>query len=107
MQLATGFHYTRVKDQDVQDYNKLKYMIGYMWRNRFFPLIIGIDEKGNRVIYIGGAHTVHSDGKGYPDLYVTIGYSVIINASKKLGLVTTSSTKIEVVSNRERFLKCT
>ena len=31
----------------------------------------------------------------------------MINASKKLSLVTTSSTEIEVVSSRERFLKHT
>ena len=31
----------------------------------------------------------------------------MINISKKLGLVTTSSTEIEIVSCRERFPKCT
>jgi len=42
----------------------------------------------------------------HSSLFMTIEYSVIINILKKLGLVMTSSTKIEVVSNNKMFTKC-
>ena len=57
-------------------------------------------------IYIDGSHAVHADGKGHSELYLTIGKGAMINVSKKLGLVTVSSTETEVVSNGERFPKC-
>ena len=107
MQLATGFHCTRVKAPDVHDYNKLKHMLGYMWKTRYLPLIIEIDEKGDVYIYIDGAHAVHDDGKGHSGLYITMGRGGLINQSKKLGIVTISSTETEIVSTGECFPKCT
>ena len=38
-------------------------------------------------------------------MYVTMGKGAMMNASKKLGLVTTSSTETEVVAKDERFPK--
>ena len=70
-------------------------------------MIITIDKDGVVNIYIDRAHTIHSDGKSYLEIFITMGYSIIINISKKLGVVTINSTKIEVVSNGERFSKCT
>ena len=52
------------------------------------------------------AHAVNNDGRGHSGLYLTMGKGAIMNVSKKLGLVTTSSTEIEVVANGERFPKC-
>ena len=69
-------------------------------------MIIGIDEKGNVIIYINRAYVVHSNRKVYSGLYITMWCSRIINISKKLRLVIVSLTKTEIVSNRERFLKC-
>ena len=40
LQLATGFHCTRVKLPTVQDWGKLRHMLGYMWATRYLPLII-------------------------------------------------------------------
>ena len=59
------------------------------------------------MIYIDEAHAVYSDGKCHSGMFVTMGHGAMINVSKKLGLVTTSSTETEVVSNGERFPKCT
>ena len=70
------------------------------------PLIIIIDDNGNVHIYIDDAHTIYSDARGHSGLFLTIGQGIMINTSKKLGLVTTSSIETEVVLSGERFLKC-
>ena len=82
-------------------------MLGYLWYTRYLPLIIFINGEGNLCIYIDRAHTVHQDSKGHSGLFATMGRRAMMSASKKLGLVTTSSTETEVVSNGEKFLKCT
>jgi len=106
-QLATGFHCTRVKKPTKENWKKLRQLLGYIWKTRFLPLIIGMDDSGNVVIYVDGAHAVHSDGKGHSGLFVTMGTGAMINASKKLRVDTVSSTEPEVVSTGERFPKCT
>lgn len=78
-----------------------------LWCTRYLPLIISIDENGDVCICADGAPAAHADGKGHSGLFVTIGRGAMINASKKLGVVTTSSTETEVVANGERFPKCT
>ena len=70
------------------------------------PLIIAIDEDKNTYAHIDGVYAIHIDTKGHSGLFLTIGQEVIINISKKLGLVTTSSAETEVVSCGERFPKC-
>ena len=54
---------------------------------------------------IDGAHAVHQDGNGHSGLFAIMGRGAMMSISKKLGLVTISSTETEVVLNRERFLK--
>jgi hypothetical protein len=73
---------------------------------RFIPLIIMSDGE-NTVSYIDGAHAVHTDCKGHAGLYLTMGKGAMINISKKIGLVTNSSTETEIVSTGERMPKCT
>ena len=63
-------------------------------------------DDGEVHIYIDGAHAVHNDGRGQLGLYLAMGKGAIMNVSKKLRLVTTSSTEIEVVANGKRFTKC-
>ena len=55
---------------------------------------------------IDRAHAVCSDRKGYSDLFVARGRGSMAHALKKLGCATIISTEAELVSNRERFLKC-
>ena len=100
-----AFYSTRVKDPNVHDWAKLRYTIGYLWKTRFLPLIILIDDKGNVYVHIDGPHAIHADAKGHLDLFLIIGYGAMINASKKLGLVTMSSIETEIVACRERFPK--
>ena len=82
-------------------------MLGYMWNTWYLPLIIEIDDNSDMYIYIDRAHAVHDDGRGYSGLHVTMGRGGIINQSKKLGVVMTSSTETKIVSMEERFPKCT
>ena len=78
-------------------------MSGYIWAIRFLPLIIAINKDSEVQIYIDGAYTVHIDGKGHSGIFLMIGKGRMMNVSKKLGLVTISSTKMEVVADRECF----
>ena len=77
--------------------------MGYIYRTRFLLLIIEINKEGNVHICIDRAHAVYNDAKGHSGLYLTMGHGAMINISKKLGVVTTSSTETEVVSCGERF----
>ena len=70
------------------------------------PMTIATDEGGNVMTCIDGSHAARADGKGHSDLFATIGKGAMIKISKKLGLVTTSSTEAELVSTGERFPKC-
>ena len=105
-QLATGFHCTRVKYSTEEDWAKLKWLQNYIWKTRFIPLIIAINDDGS-IIYIDGAHAVDADAKGHSGLFNTMGKGAMINVSKNLGIVTNSSTKTEIVSTGERMPKCT
>ena len=58
-------------------------------------------------VHIGGSHDVHADSKGHSGLLVMMGTCAMINASKKLGVGTVSSTETEVGSTGHRFAKCT
>lgn len=67
----------------------------YLRKSRFIPLIIMSDA-------------VHADCcKGHAGLFLTMGKGAMLNVSKKLGLVTNSSTETEIVSTGERMPKCT
>jgi hypothetical protein len=105
-QLAVGFCCTRVKEPTEHDWKKLKHLMRYLWTTRFLPLII-MNDGNDTIIYIDGAHAVHNDCKGHSGLFVTQGKGAMINVSKKLGLVTNSSTETEIVATGERLPKCT
>ena len=106
LQLAMGYHCSSVKFPNDDDEDKLKWTIANLWLTRFLPSIIEITEDG-AVIYIDGAHAVHTDAKGHSGMFTTMGRGALLNIAKKLGLVTVSSTETEIVSTGERMPKCT
>ena len=106
VQLPVGFCCTRIQESTDHDWKKLTHLMSYLWTTRFIPLIIMSDGK-DTIIYIDGAHAVHSNCKGHSGLFVTQGKGAMISVSKKLGLVTNSSTETEIVATGERLPKCT
>jgi hypothetical protein len=106
VQLAVGFCCTRIQEPDEHDWKKLTHLMQYLRATRFIPLII-MSDGINTVIYIDGSHAVHSNCKGHSGLFLTQGKGAMINVSKKLGLVTNSSTETEIVATGERLPKCT
>ena len=66
-----------------------------------------INDEGNVHAHINRAHMVHADSKGHSGLFVMFKNGTIISVSKKFGMITNSLTETELVSNRERFPKCT
>ena len=95
-----------MKKPNEDDWNKLTWMMRYVWWTRFIPTIISITED-EAVIYIDGSHAIHNDTKGHSGMFTTMGKGALISAAKKLGIVTTSSTETEIVSTGERLPKCT
>ena len=59
------------------------------------PLIIAITEDGV-IIYIDRAYAVHADMRRHSGLIATMDKGTMISVSKKLGLVTLSSTVPEM-----------
>jgi hypothetical protein len=106
VQLAVGFCCTRIKEPNEHDWKKLTHLMQYLRATRFIPLII-MSDGINTIIYIDGSHAVHSNCKGHSGLFLTQGKGAMINVSKKLGLVTNSSTETEIVATGERLPKCT
>ena len=60
IQSATGYHCTRVKNPNEQDYDNMTWLQRYVWWTRFLPTVIEITEDG-AIIHIDGSHTVHAD----------------------------------------------
>ena len=76
-----------------------------MWSTRFIPLIISIDDKGEVVTCADRSHAVHADGKRHSGMLLNMDKGAIMSASKKLGVVTVSSTGTKIVADGERFQK--
>ena len=74
-----------------------------MWKIIFLPLITSIDDDGIALKCINVAHVVRAIGKGYSGMFVTMGLGAMIDVSKKLGLVTTSSTETEIAASGEQI----
>ena len=60
---------------------------------------MSIDDDGEACVHIDGAHAVHVDRKENSGMHSTMGKVEMMNASKKLGLVTVSSTETEFFSD--------
>lgn len=71
-----------------------------------FKYICGIIAKESRDVVTVDlpGFFLHTEKEG---IVVIIGRGAMVSFSRKLGLVTNSSTETEVVSNGERFPKCT
>ena len=93
IQLATGYHCTRVRCPTERDWEKLSWLMQYIWKTRHIPLIIAISGDESMTIYIDGAHAIHSDARGHSGLFATQGKGAIISVLKKLGVNTVSSTE--------------
>ena len=104
--MSTCYHCTSAKNLNAHDGNKLKHDLGCLWKKRFLPLVISIDDDGDFCIYLDRAYQVHQDGKGHSGLHLTMGTRQMMIVSKKLVLATMSSPETEIVSIGERFPRC-
>ena len=71
----------------------------------FLSLIMSIDNEVNDCIHSDRDHVVHSNRKRHSDVLATIGTGAMMSVSKKLGLISNSSTETDIESNGERFTK--
>ena len=56
-------------------------------------ITLTFDGNGDALTCTDEAHVVHDDGKVHSGLFLTIGKGAMMNASKNLGVVKTSSTE--------------
>ena len=94
-----------MKETTDQDYSKFRHLTGRVWATRFVPLIISTYDKGEVVMRVAGECTAHTDSRGYSGMFLTMGKCAMMSESKKLGVVTVSSTETEIVVDGERFPK--
>ena len=65
-----------------------------------------VDEEGNIMMHVDGSHAVHAFLKGHSGLFVAMGLGSMMSVSKKFALNDNSSIETEILSNGERFPKC-
>ena len=82
------------------------WLLGCLWKTLRLTLTTETDDDGNACVCIEVSHVAHVDGEGCSRLHATRGKGAMIDASRKLGLVMSSSTEIEMLSCGETFPKC-
>ena len=93
LQVSSGRYCTRAKELLEQECIKFKHLSGHAWATRFLPLTFSIGENLDVITCVYGVRAVYNDGRGHSGLFLTMVQGAMMNASKKLGLVTTSCTE--------------
>ena len=97
IQTAIAFLCTRVKDPDVDDWKKLKRVLGYIKDTIFLPLTIGWDGTGNIYWYVDASFAVHNNMRSHTGAMMTFGTGAALSMSTKQKINTKSSTEAEIV----------
>ena len=105
IQVPISFLTTRVHTPTVQNWHKLKRLIGYLRATIGLPLIIRIDGTGRILIFIDGSFAAHTDMRGHTGTMTTMGKGAMLSSSSKQKINTRSSTGCEVVAVDEGITK--
>ena len=97
IQTAVAFLTTRVSQQDLDDWKKLKHLIGYLRGRKDLVLTLSANDAWVMKWYVDAAYGVHADMKGHTGAALTMGKGVPIGASLKQKINTKSSTEAELV----------
>jgi hypothetical protein len=81
--LAVAFLTTRVKGPDIDNWRKLRHMIGYLRSTRKLPLILGADGSGVLSWYVDASFAVHPDMRGHTGGAMTMGRGFPLDKSTK------------------------
>ena len=105
IQVPVAFLTTRVRNPTVQDWGKLKRLIGHIRATIGVPFILKMDDSGRMLLMIDGSFAVHEDMKGHTGMTTTMGKGAILSSSSKQKINTRSSTESEVVAVDEGITK--
>ena len=96
MQTAIAFLTTRVKQPDVDDWNKLGRAVKYLRVTKH--LVLTLEANGNNIVqwWVDASFAVHRDMQSHTGRVLTMGKGAIYVTSKKQKLNTKSSTKAEL-----------
>lgn len=97
IQTAIAFLCTRVKSPDVDDWKKLKRVLGYIKETIFLPLTLGSDGTGNIYWYVDASFAVHNNMRSHTGAVITFGIGAALSMSTKQKINTKSSTEAEIV----------
>ena len=96
---ATSISYltTRVREPDVEDWNKMSHLMKYIRGTKSLPLILSANGSGILKWWVDGSFAVHPNMKGHTGGGVSMGRGFPIVSSTKQKLNTRSSTESELV----------
>ena len=77
-----------------------------MWKTRFAPSIVSLVGDG-ATMCMDGLHAIDMDARGHSGSFVTQGEGAVTSVSKKLVVVTMSSTETQIAATGEKLPKCT
>ena len=94
---SVAFLTTRVREPNLEDWNKLSHMMRYIRVTRRLPLILSADGTHILKWWVDAEFAVHSNMRGHSRGGLSLGRGFPIMGSTKQKLNTRSSTKSEVV----------
>ena len=94
---AVAFLTTRVRESDLDNWNKLSHMMRYIRGKRQLPLILSAYGTHIIKLWVDAAFAVHTNMRGHSGGGLSLGHGFPIVGSTKQKLNTRSSTESEVV----------
>ena len=95
---AEAFLCTRVRDPDMDDWEKLAHLMCYLKETRKLPLILSADGSGILKWWVDASFAVHPNMRGHSGGGLSMGRGFPIVGSTKHKLNTWSSTEAEIVA---------
>jgi hypothetical protein len=86
--LAIAFLTTQVRSPDIEDWEKLHYLMEYLRGDRERPLVLGANNEGMLMWYVDALFAVHPNMHGHTGLGMTMGRGCLISVSTKQKLNT-------------------
>jgi len=100
---AVSFLTKRVREPDLDDWNKLDHLITFLKADRLRKWVLAADDSKDLMWYVDCAFGVHSDYKSHTGGGLTMGKGFAITVSKCHRLNVRSSTEGEIVSVDDCF----
>ena len=105
IQQAVAFHCTRVTRPDKDDQKNLIILISYLRETIYLPLMLCMNDSGISEWLVDASLAIYEDMKSRTGVKFSMGNGAIYSASTKQGIMTSSSTEVELVGVTESMPK--